>query len=99
MDIITEMHPYSKRWTVILLISFLATMLGAFQWLTDPDTYEVSAFESFWNHKFFTANCLILIGLFFPGGIHRRICAPSIVRSRVQEVIAQFNMSCDDTGK
>lgn len=98
-EVLTQLRPRALHWQIILALSFMLTLIGAFHWLTDPETYEVSCLSSFWNHKFFTANCLILIGLFAIGGIHRRIFAPSIITGRVREVIAQFNMSCDERGK
>ena len=32
-------------------------------------------------------------------GIHKRVVAPSIICSRTRQVLADFNMWCDDTGK
>ncbi|XP_044125687.1 nuclear envelope phosphatase-regulatory subunit 1 isoform X3 [Bufo gargarizans] len=58
----------------------------------------VSFFTSLWNHPFFTISCITLIGLFF-AGIHKRVVAPSIIAARCRTVLAEYNMSCDDTGK
>uniref|UniRef100_A0A8C2VZE9 Nuclear envelope phosphatase-regulatory subunit 1 n=1 Tax=Chinchilla lanigera TaxID=34839 RepID=A0A8C2VZE9_CHILA len=46
----------------------------------------------------FHISCITLIGLFFPG-IHNRAVVPSIIAARGQRVLAEYNMSCDDTGK
>uniref|UniRef100_W5MKX1 Nuclear envelope phosphatase-regulatory subunit 1 n=1 Tax=Lepisosteus oculatus TaxID=7918 RepID=W5MKX1_LEPOC len=59
---------------------------------------QVSFFTSLWNHPFFTISCITLIGLFF-AGIHKRVVAPSIIAARCRTVLAEYNMSCDDTGK
>ncbi|XP_071065276.1 nuclear envelope phosphatase-regulatory subunit 1 isoform X2 [Dasypus novemcinctus] len=60
--------------------------------------WKVSFFTSLWNHPFFTISCITLIGLFF-AGIHKRVVAPSIIAARCRTVLAEYNMSCDDTGK
>ncbi|XP_036067217.1 nuclear envelope phosphatase-regulatory subunit 1 isoform X3 [Oryzias melastigma] len=58
----------------------------------------VSFLSSLWNHPFFTISCITLIALFF-AGIHKRVVAPSIIAARCRTVLAEYNMSCDDTGK
>ena len=98
-EVLAQLRPRSQQWQLVLMISFLITLFGAFDWLTDPTTYELSLVESFCNHSFFSYNCIILISLFVFGGIHRRIFYPSIIIGRIREVISQFNMSCDDRGK
>uniref|UniRef100_A0A4W5KEP3 Nuclear envelope phosphatase-regulatory subunit 1 n=1 Tax=Hucho hucho TaxID=62062 RepID=A0A4W5KEP3_9TELE len=80
-----------------LLVS-VCTATGAWNWLIDPDTQKVSFFSSLWNHPFFTISCITLIALFF-AGIHKRVVAPSIIAARCRTVLAEYNMSCDDTGK
>ncbi|KAG8227140.1 hypothetical protein J437_LFUL001684 [Ladona fulva] len=37
--------------------------------------------------------------ILFVMGIHKRVIAPSIITARTRLVLAEFNMSCDDTGK
>ena len=71
---------------------------GAWNWLIDPETQKVSFFTSLWNHPFFTISYIPLIGLFF-AGIHKRVVAPSIIAAQRQTILAEYNMSCDDTGK
>uniref|UniRef100_A0A3B4TTU1 Nuclear envelope phosphatase-regulatory subunit 1 n=1 Tax=Seriola dumerili TaxID=41447 RepID=A0A3B4TTU1_SERDU len=80
-----------------MLVS-VCTATGAWNWLIDPDTQKVSFFSSLWNHPFFTISCITLIALFF-AGIHKRVVAPSIIAARCRTVLAEYNMSCDDTGK
>lgn len=37
--------------------------------------------------------------LLFVFGIHKLVIAPQIITSRTRSVLAEFNMSCDETGK
>ena len=41
---------------------------------------------------------IISAGLLFLAGIHKRVVAPSIITERTRLVLADFNMSCDETG-
>ncbi|RWS04185.1 transmembrane protein-like protein [Dinothrombium tinctorium] len=97
-EVITFLQPQTKKWRLILAISSLLTAIGAFQWLTDPLTSQVTFVQSLVNHPFFTVNCIVLLLLFFMG-IHKRVVAPQIIISRVRQVLADFNMSCDDNGR
>lgn len=83
---------------VLLIVVSVCTATGAWNWLIDPETQKVSFLTSLWNHPFFTISCITLIGLFF-AGIHKRVVAPSIIAARCRTVLAEYNMSCDDTGK
>ncbi|XP_011802022.1 PREDICTED: nuclear envelope phosphatase-regulatory subunit 1 [Colobus angolensis palliatus] len=83
---------------MLLIVVSVCTATGAWNWLIDPETQKVSFFTSLWNHPFFTISCITLIGLFF-AGIHKRVVAPSIIAARCRTVLAEYNMSCDDTGK
>ncbi|MCL4144533.1 UNVERIFIED_CONTAM: hypothetical protein GTU68_022551, partial [Idotea baltica] len=83
---------------VLLVVVALSTIFGAWNWLGDPVTQSVSFIQSLFNQPFFTIAASILISLFFYG-IHRKVVAPSIITSRTRSVLADFNMSCDDTGK
>lgn len=97
-EIISCYQPQTKRWRVILLIMAITTSISAFQWLFDPQTQHISFVESLYNHLFFTFNCIILV-IFFALGIHKRVVAPGIVVSRIKQVLANFNMSCDPSGR
>lgn len=97
-EVISSLEPQTKRWRVILLLSCAMTAFGAFQWLTDPLTSQITFTSSLLNHLFFTFNALILLLLFLMG-IHKRVVAPAIVVSRVRQVLVDFNMSCDDLGR
>ncbi|XP_033323861.1 CTD nuclear envelope phosphatase 1 regulatory subunit 2 isoform X2 [Megalopta genalis] len=83
-----------------LLLGFtsVCTAVGAWHWLTDPNTPAVSFTQSLCNHPFFAIASVILVILFMMG-VHRRVIAPSIITQRARSVLGDFNMSCDDTGK
>ncbi|EPQ16470.1 Transmembrane protein 188 [Myotis brandtii] len=83
---------------LLLIVVSVCTATGAWNWLIDPETQKVSFLTSLWNHPFFTISCITLIGLFF-AGIHKRVVAPSIIAARCRTILAEYNMSCDDTGK
>ncbi len=97
-EVIACLQPQTKKWRIILILSSLCTTIGAFQWLFDPMTSHVTFFQSLINHLFFTFNCIVLLILFLIG-IHRKVVTPQIVVSRVRQVLADFNMSYDDSGR
>uniref|UniRef100_A0A182JD72 Transmembrane protein 188 n=1 Tax=Anopheles atroparvus TaxID=41427 RepID=A0A182JD72_ANOAO len=37
--------------------------------------------------------------ILFVFGIHKLVIAPQIITSRTRNVLAEYNMSCDETGK
>ncbi|GLD58177.1 arylamine N-acetyltransferase, pineal gland isozyme NAT-10-like isoform X2 [Lates japonicus] len=95
-EYVSCLQPATGRWRMILIVVSVCTATGAWNWLIDPDTQKVSFFSSLWNHPFFTISCITLIALFF-AGIHKRVVAP--IAARCRTVLAEYNMSCDDTGK
>uniref|UniRef100_UPI00358EB099 nuclear envelope phosphatase-regulatory subunit 1 n=1 Tax=Myxine glutinosa TaxID=7769 RepID=UPI00358EB099 len=97
-EIISGIQPATGRWRMVLIVVSVCTATGAWTWITDPETQQVAFFVSLWNHTFFTVSCIVLIGLFL-AGIHKRVVAPSIIAERCRTVLAEYNMSCDDTGK
>uniref|UniRef100_A0A8C4QXM9 Nuclear envelope phosphatase-regulatory subunit 1 n=1 Tax=Eptatretus burgeri TaxID=7764 RepID=A0A8C4QXM9_EPTBU len=97
-EIISGIQPATGRWRMVLIVVSVCTATGAWTWITDPETQQVAFFVSLWNHSFFAVSCIILIGLFL-AGIHKRVVAPSIIVERCRTVLAEYNMSCDDTGK
>ncbi|KAI5694564.1 nuclear envelope phosphatase-regulatory subunit 1 [Diaphorina citri] len=97
-EVIACSGPSTKRWRLVLAFISMCTAVGAFYWLTDPDTSNCSFCQSLWNHPFFAISSAILIILFLLG-IHKRVIAPSIITSRARLVLTDFNMSCDDSGK
>ncbi|CAB0037266.1 unnamed protein product [Trichogramma brassicae] len=98
-EVITGYQPSTLRWRILLGFVSICTAVGAWYWLTDPNTSAVSFPQSLWNHPFFTLSCFTLVILFLIVGIHQRVIAPSIMTQRTRVVLGDFNMSCDDTGK
>ena len=50
---------------IVLLVAIsICTAVGAWQWLVDPETMQVSFLQSLYNHLFFTLSSLSL-GEFF----------------------------------
>lgn len=100
-EVVASLQPPTCKWRIILTIISTCTAMGAWQWLADSLTYQVYSVtfcQSLMNHPFFTISSLILLSLFL-AGIHKRVVAPSIITSRVRQVLQDFNMSCDNTGK
>ncbi|KAK3597579.1 hypothetical protein CHS0354_018174 [Potamilus streckersoni] len=97
-EVIDKLQPAARVWRILLIFITVCTSVGAWSWLWDPETSKTSFTQSLLNHPFFTLSCFILL-LLFLCGIHRRVVAPSIIASRCRQVLADYNMSCDDTGK
>lgn len=97
-EVIASLQPATRRWRMLLGFISVCTAVGAWHWLTDPNTPAVSFTQSLYNHPFFAIASIILVILFMMG-VHRRVIAPSIITQRARSVLGDFNMSCDDTGK
>ncbi|XP_033626524.1 nuclear envelope phosphatase-regulatory subunit 1-like [Asterias rubens] len=97
-EYIEKQRPQSWCWRVVLILIATITALGAWCWLLDKETSQVSFVQSLYNHPYFAISGLCLI-LLFLCGIHKRVVAPAIITARCRSVLADFNMSCDDTGK
>lgn len=97
-EVIDKLQPTARLWRMVLIVISVCTAVGAWTWLWDSQTKQISLPQSLLNHPFFTISCICLV-LLFLFGIHKRVVAPSIVASRCRQVLTDFNMSCDDTGK
>ncbi|XP_002732893.1 nuclear envelope phosphatase-regulatory subunit 1-like [Saccoglossus kowalevskii] len=97
-EYIAFLGPSTRRCRIMLIVVSVCTATGAWGWIFDPMTSQVTFFQSLYNHPFFAISCITLIILFL-GGIHKRVVAPSIITARVRTILADYNMSCDDTGK
>ncbi|XP_041774448.1 nuclear envelope phosphatase-regulatory subunit 1 homolog [Anopheles merus] len=97
-EVIACLQPPTLRWRLLLGVTALVTCVSAFYWLTDPRTSVVPLVDSLLNHGIFTISTLFLLVLFM-FGIHKLVIAPQIITSRTRNVLAEFNMSCDETGK
>uniref|UniRef100_A0A915BPB1 Transmembrane protein 188 n=1 Tax=Parascaris univalens TaxID=6257 RepID=A0A915BPB1_PARUN len=98
-EVIQSMHPSATRWRLVLLIAFCCTLWSAYFWLMDPSIRSVTLLESLQKHIIFSASVPSLLILFAYIGIHNRVVAPSIIASRCRSVLADFSLSCDDSGK
>jgi len=97
-EVIASLQPPTGRWRIVLILTTICTATGAWNWLRDPNTMQITLLQSLLDHWMFTASVLILIMLFL-AGIHKRVVAPSIIASRCRLVLEDYNMACDDTGK
>jgi len=99
-EVITCLRPGTIRWRITLVVVSACTAIGAWQWINDPLTSstQVTFLDSLFNHIFFLLSSIIL-GLLFLTGIHKRVVATTIITKRTKIVLADFNMSCDETGK
>ncbi|XP_071823749.1 nuclear envelope phosphatase-regulatory subunit 1-like [Apostichopus japonicus] len=97
-ECVQHLRPYAWRWRIVLFVVAVSTFVSAGYWLLDEQTSQVSFLKSLYNHPIFALSCFILIVLFL-AGVHRRVVAPAILTSRCKTILADFNMSCDDTGK
>ncbi|XP_022908533.1 nuclear envelope phosphatase-regulatory subunit 1-like isoform X2 [Onthophagus taurus] len=97
-EVIACLQPATYRWRILLLVVSICVATGAGQWIMDPMTRNVPLTHSLSNHPFFIVST-ILLGIIFLMGVHKRVIAASIITSRTREVLCDFNMSCDDTGK
>ncbi|XP_075162333.1 CTD nuclear envelope phosphatase 1 regulatory subunit 2 isoform X3 [Haematobia irritans] len=96
-EVVSSYKPSTVRWRIVLAVISLCTAIGAWYWLRDPRTSVVPLTESLLIHPVFTFATLTLILFLF--GIHKLVCAPQIITNRMRQVLSDFNMSCDDTGK
>ncbi|XP_066148017.1 nuclear envelope phosphatase-regulatory subunit 1-like isoform X1 [Euwallacea fornicatus] len=97
-EVIACLHPSTTRWRIVLAVVSICVATGGSQWIFDPETRVVSLSQSLTNHLFFILSTVILIIILLLG-VHKRVIAGSIITSRAREVLRDFNMSCDDTGK
>ena len=97
-EVILHSKPGALRWRIILAISSVCVAVGALYWLGDPATAQVSFLTSLWLHPLFSMSALFMVILFFLG-VHRRVVQTSIILNRIREVLFDFSMDCDDTGK
>ncbi|CAL1528071.1 unnamed protein product [Lymnaea stagnalis] len=94
-EVISGHQPAARFWRIIFFFVSMCTIVGAWTWLWDPETSQVSLSQSLWNHPFFTISCSVLL-LLFLFGIHKRVVAASIIASRCRTFLSEYNMSCDD---
>ncbi|VDD83851.1 unnamed protein product [Mesocestoides corti] len=97
-EIVTGLHPKAKLWRILLFSATAFCLLTTYLWLTDPLTYQVRFFTSLANHPGFVVSVFLLIGLFVFGA-HKKVVLPNIIAQRCRTVLAEYNMTCDNSGK
>ena len=97
-EIILSSQPTALRWRLVLAVVSVCVAVGAVYWLGDPATAQVSFLTSLWLHPWFSLSSLAMVGLFL-AGVHRRVVQTSIIVNRTREVLFDFSMDCDDSGK
>ncbi|CAL4089417.1 unnamed protein product, partial [Meganyctiphanes norvegica] len=60
-EVICRLQPATTRWRMVLALVAASTALGAYLWLTDPITQDVTFLQSLLNHMFFTFAAGLLI--------------------------------------
>ena len=97
-EIVETTKPAARSWRVVFYMSVTATLISAYFWISDPITFSVPIRTSLLNNPVFSISLVVLLVLFLTG-ITRRMNISSIIINRCREVLADFNISCDDRGK
>jgi len=92
------MKPKALMWRWIFFIISVFAAYGAFQWVSDPVTFDVPFTTSLYNHMFFTTTFAAFIFLMSYGILHKMFSSGRILE-RVRAVLSDFNMSCDENGR
>ena len=58
---------------VVLVAISICTAIGAWQWLVDPETMQVSFLQSLYNHLFFTLSSVLLGNVWLNNVLHELI--------------------------
>lgn len=98
IEIVSCYEPIAKKWRILLTSHILVAAISAFLFISDPATSQISLFESLRIYKYSTAN-LIIITILLLFGVHKRISAPDLIVSRIKQVLRNYNMSCDRSGR
>jgi hypothetical protein len=98
-EVISHWKPTARRWRAILFGVFACTIYSSYYWIIDPSIRFVSLWESLSNHPLFTLSFLLLTLLFIVCGVHKRVIAAKIIAARCRTVLADFSLSCDESGK
>nr|CDS21543.1 transmembrane protein 188 [Echinococcus granulosus]CDS21547.1 transmembrane protein 188 [Echinococcus granulosus] len=97
-EIVDGLRPRAKLWRIILLAATVFWLSATYLWLTDPLTYQVNFITSLGKHPCFAVSTCLMIGLFLVGA-HKKVVLPSIIAQRCRTVLAEYNMTCDNSGK
>ncbi|KAF8570723.1 hypothetical protein P879_05326 [Paragonimus westermani] len=97
-EIINGLHPKARLWRIILVMVTLVFLTTAYLWLTDSTTYQVGFLNSLKRHPQFVFSVATLTVLFLMGA-HKKVILPSIIAYRSRLILAEYNMTCDNSGK
>ncbi|GAA55218.1 Nuclear envelope phosphatase-regulatory subunit 1 [Clonorchis sinensis] len=97
-EVINGLGPKARLWRVILFIVTLSFLTTAYFWLVDPKTYQFGFVSSLQNHPQFVISLVSLIALFLMGA-HKKVILPNIIAHRCRVILAEYNMTCDNSGK
>ncbi|KAI2798729.1 Nuclear envelope phosphatase-regulatory subunit 1, partial [Blomia tropicalis] len=98
METILQQRPRERLWRIMLAISLLLTLICSYFWLHDSMNTDATLIDSLVTHYMFSVNCLVLIFLFVLGA-HRRVIQSNIIVNRIRQVLYDFAITCDDSGK
>ncbi|VDK62751.1 unnamed protein product [Onchocerca ochengi] len=92
-EVIQSMQPAATRWRLVLLIAFGCTLWSAYFWLKDPSIRSTAAAQrgSYWNQA-------RVMGQSYGTGYVNHV-SNNVIASRCRSVLADFSLSCDDSGK
>ncbi|XP_064393721.1 nuclear envelope phosphatase-regulatory subunit 1-like [Halichondria panicea] len=97
MECVRFVRTRTKKWRFILVGVLLWFLLSLYIWWMDDNHYE-----GYWDmmsaNKSLTASLLVLT-LLYVFGVFERNNAANILTSRCQNVLYDYNMSCDQEGK
>ncbi|VEL30882.1 unnamed protein product [Protopolystoma xenopodis] len=97
-EIMDGLQPKARFWRLLLVLAISTSCLTAYLWLIDPATYEVNFFRSLRNHPEFIIS-LFALSLLFVSGAHKKVVLSRIIAERSRLVLAEYNMTCDYSGK
>ncbi|CAD5205893.1 unnamed protein product [Bursaphelenchus okinawaensis] len=98
-EVVTGSQPKAVRWMMVLLATFVATIVSAYFWVLDPTIRYISFTESLTKHPVFATGFVFLILLFTVFGVQKRVIAPKIIAARCRNVLVDFYLSCDEQGR
>jgi len=88
-EVISCLRPATIRWRILLVLATVCTAIGAWQWLNDPLTTQVSFTDSLVNHLFFTLSSLIL-GNFNRTATYFKVINDSVIPMLMLCIVAEF---------
>ncbi len=97
-EIVDGLEPRAQMWRAILAFAFCLCLITGYLWLTDPLTSNVMFLTSLGNHPGFVAAVSLFLGCIVLGA-HKKVVLSNIITQRCRNVLAEYNMTCDNSGK